>query len=142
MSYLASLLPWRRTKLSLLALPRPQFGKWEQRWDDWNDVDCWVHNETGETLWEKPSPPLHPLLPESMKDAATGQPLSEEAILRNEANSSSEDEGFDTDSDVADDTEDKAANSEPQMLAGLDEEIELARQRVLARRIKLLTQSG
>ncbi|KAL9182757.1 hypothetical protein ACHAXT_004036 [Thalassiosira profunda] len=123
-------------------LEQIEFAKWEQRWDDWNDVDCWVHNETGDTLWGKPSPPLRPLLPESMIDAATSQPLSAEAILRNEADSSTEDEGFDTDSDVADDTENEAAKSEPQMPAGLDEEVELARQRVLARRIKLLTLSG
>ena len=141
MSYLPQSGVQPTTRHLLLCCRPPQFAKWEQRWDDWNDVDCWVHNETGDTLWEKPSPPLRPLLPESMIDAATGQPLSAEAILRNEAESSSEDDEFNSDSSVGD-GDPEAANSEPQKPAGLDEEVEFARQRVLERRIKLMTQTG
>ena len=95
-------------------------------------MTLWVNRETNETLYEPPTPPPYPLMPESLTDKTTGRPLSPAAIRQNEADSSSDDESADTRSDRSEHcSADSKVDDVPPV--GRDAELELARRRVLER---------
>ena len=100
-------------------------------------MTLWVNRETNETLYEPPTPPPYPLMPESLTDKTTGKPLSPAAIRQNEADSSSDDESVST--RQSDGSEHCSADSKVDGVPplGRDAELELAKKRVLERRIQL-----
>ena len=98
-------------------------------------MTLWVNRETNETLIEPPTPPPYPNMPESLIDKTTGKPLSPAAIRQNEADSSSDDESVSTRSDGSDGSADSKVDGVPPL--GRDGELELAKKRVLERRIQL-----
>ena len=105
-------------------------------------MTLWVNRETNETIYEPPTPPPYPLMPGSLTDKITGKPLSPAAIQQNEADSSSEDESVDT---RQSDGSDGSANSKVDDVPPLgvrDAELELAKKRVLERRIQLYVGSA
>jgi hypothetical protein len=92
----------------------------------------WVHAITNETRYEQPVSPLHPPVPTSLIDSATGERLSQHQIAQNEAdtesdNSSSFSSRESQESNKINDSTDDFAPS------GMDSELEFAKQRVLER---------
>ncbi len=111
---------------------------WEEQWDEYNDVPVWVNRDTNLTSYEKPRPPLHPLMPKSMI-GSEGKPLSLDVIRRNEADTSS-----DSHSEVEESIDEKQddINSDRERTpppVGREGEIESAKKRVLERRMQVLT---
>ena len=50
-------------ELATYELEKLELKKWEQHWDEFNDVPIWVNTESNESIYEKPNPPQYPLMP-------------------------------------------------------------------------------
>lgn len=111
-------------------------------YDQANDLPVWVHRDSKETLYDKPTNTLaYPEIPRSLVDD-NGEPLTPRTIARLEASSSSDDDDEysssatsqnDAYNSVRSDN-DSDSTSSVHELRGLDAEVELARQRVLEKR--------
>jgi len=85
-------------------------NKWKKNWDDFNDLDYWVHAVTGESTYDEPDIETYipkgwvqPDPPACIMNEHTGAPLSPRTIRNNEADTPSEGSiaGTDDDSDEA-----------------------------------------
>jgi hypothetical protein len=104
-------------ELAAYELEKLELKKWEQHWDEFNDVPIWVNTESNESIYEKPNPPQYPLVLASLVDPTTGKSLSPD--------SSSDDDSACTYNLSQED--DKSAS--PPLL-GREAEIELAKKHV------------
>lgn len=109
-------------------------------YDQYNDLPVWVHRDSKETLYDKPTNTLaYPEIPHSLVDD-NGEPLTPRTIARLEASSSSDDDEYssassqnDADNTVKSDN-DSDSTSSVHELRGLDAEVDYAKQRVLEKR--------
>ena len=63
-------------------------------YDQYNDLPVWVHRDSKETLYDKPTNTLeYPDIPHSLIDD-NGEPLTPRTIARLEASSSSDDDEY------------------------------------------------
>ena len=104
-----------------------KFYAWKQSYDPYNDCAIWVNQTTEEMVYEKPYPPLSPLLPASMINKTTCNPLSLDEIRQNEADTSSSDDDDSKRSDFDDGGQPQPSPLPPN---GRDGELELAEKRV------------
>ena len=109
-------------------------------YDQYNDLPVWVHRDSKETLYDKPTNTLeYPDIPHSLVDD-NGEPLTPRTIARLEASSSSDDDEYSSSvsshNDATDRVKDDDSDSTSSIheLRGLDAEVELAKQRVLEKR--------
>ena len=116
------------------------------------NVTIWINQETGEQTLLRPIQPLRPLMPESLVDATTGNPLTPRTIRDNEADTSDESDDASYESSyaasesLAEDVtigegshhskQDTTVEAEPPR--GRDEALQRAQRRVLERRIRLM----
>lgn len=118
-----------------------QLSAWDEQWDEFNDVTIWVNRNTNESSYEKPKPPLFPLVPKSLVDKETCKPLSPKTIRRNEADTSSDEDSFDEDSMTSNDDESRSRDGDSKTTEsipppmGRNAELELAEKRVLEMRM-------
>lgn len=91
-------------------------------------MTVWAHKDSGEISWQKPAPPLCPLLPASLVCTETGKRLSPRTIRQNEADSSTED-SFSSDDDSTESLDVTSSKTESLLLSE-DAEYELAAKRV------------
>ena len=113
-----------------------QLSKWEQKWDEWNEVHVWENINSGETIWDKPNPPLCPLMPQSLIDATTDKSLSPKTIRRNKADSSSDEDSI-VDTESMNTGAESISKKAKKIPLGRDAEFELASKRVQERRMRL-----
>ena len=114
--------------------------KYDEMYDQYNDLPVWVHRDSKETLYDKPTNTLeYPEIPRSLVDD-NGEPLTPRTIARLEASSSSDDDdeysSAPSHNDATDRVKDDDSDSTSSLhvLRGLDAEVELAKQRVLEKR--------
>jgi len=72
-------------------------SKWETHWDEFNDLNYWVHKESGKSTYDEPTTDLYipkgwvkPDPPATMLDPNTGELLSPRSLRRNELDTPSE----------------------------------------------------
>lgn len=124
----------------------PQLTKYDEMYDQFNDLPVWVHRDTNETLYDKPTNILtYPNLPKSLLDE-NGEPLTPRTIARLEASSSSEDESYASSSSRSgedhsvlsesprEEIDESDSNRSVVELSGRDAELELAKKYVLEKR--------
>jgi hypothetical protein len=115
-------------------------------YDQFNDLPVWVHRDTNETLYDKPTNILtYPDMPKSLLDE-NGEPLTPRTIARLEASSSSEDESYASSSSRSgedhsvlsesprEEIDESDSNPSVVELSGRDAELELAKKYVLEKR--------
>lgn len=111
------------------------------------NVTIWINKETGEQTLLRPIQPLRPLMPESLVDATTGNPLTPRTIRDNEADTSDESDDASYESSYAaseslaeDVTIGEGIHHTVKAVPprGRDEELQRAQRRVLERRIRLM----
>lgn len=124
----------------------PQLTKYDEMYDQFNDLPVWVHRDTNETLYDKPTNILtYPDMPKSLLDE-NGEPLTPRTIARLEASSSSEDESYASSSSRSgedhsvlsesprEEIDESDSNRSVVELSGRDAELELAKKYVLEKR--------
>ncbi len=124
----------------------PQLTKYDEMYDQFNDLPVWVHRDTNETLYDKPTNILtYPDMPKSLLDE-NGEPLTPRTIARLEASSSSEDESYASSSSRSgedhsvlsesprEEIDESDSNPSVVELSGRDAELELAKKYVLEKR--------
>ena len=122
-----------------------QLTKYDEMYDQFCDLPVWVHRDTNETLYDKPTKILtYPDMPNSLLDEKGG-PLSPRMIARLEASSSSEDESYSSSSSQSGDNSEQseapkenadvsASKPDIDVLSGRDAELEYAEKRVMEKR--------
>ena len=117
-----------------------QLTKYDEMYDQYNDLPVWVHRDSKETLYDKPTNTLeYPEIPRSLVDD-NGDPLTPRTIARLEASSSSDDDdeysSASSQNDATDRVKDDDSDSTSSLhkLRGLDAEVDYAKQRVLEKR--------
>jgi len=108
-----------------------QFSQWEEKFDDFTESTIWVHRLSGETD-EKPQPPSLPLVPKCLLNSETGEQLSPNDILQNEADTS------DDDSEEARSVAFKSEGDNVLPPLGRNAEIELAEEKVMQMKIRIM----
>lgn len=115
----------------------PKNSRWHQSWDEFNDCPVWVHSETKSLQYEEPLLPSPPPIPISLLDPITGEQFTPKQLQANEANSSSEfssDSSFGSEYDIVYESNIGITELDPkQAPKGAHSELELAKERVLAR---------
>eukprot|EP00986_Skeletonema_menzelii_P013693 scaffold8164_cov156-Skeletonema_menzelii.AAC.14 len=115
--------------------------KYDEMYDQFNDLPIWVHRDTNEVRAHTLS---YPTMPNSLLDE-TGEPLTPRTIARLEASSSSEDESYTSNSSQSgsdsvqsesskENTGESSLKLDIVKLSGKDAELEYAKQRVLEKR--------
>lgn len=119
--------------MTLLFLALHQFSQWQEKFDNFTESTIWVHRLSGETVYERPQLPSLPLIPKCLLNSETGEQLSPNDTLQNEADTS------DDDSEEARSVAFKSENDDvsPPPL-GRDGELELAEEKVLQMKIRIM----
>ncbi|KAL7442117.1 hypothetical protein ACHAXM_011134 [Skeletonema potamos] len=132
--------------VALHKLKTLELTKYDEMYDQFNDLPVWVHRDTNETLYDKPTNILtYPDMPKSLLDE-NGEPLTPRTIARLEASSSSEDESYASSSSQSgedhsvlsesprEEIDESDSNPSVVELSGRDAELELAKKYVLEKR--------
>lgn len=111
-----------------------EISQWEEGYDEFNDLPCWVHPTSKDILYDEPVLPPYPTIPSFMLDPETGERLNQHKILENEADSdiSSDSSSGSTISGESGTGSRQQLDSPPK---GKTCELKLAKQRVLERQI-------
>lgn len=117
----------------ILLLTLHQFSQWKEKQDEFTESTIWVHQLSGETVYERPQPPSLPLVPECLLNSETSEKLNPNDILQNEADTS------DDDLEEVCSVSFKSENEDVSPLPiGRDGELELAEEKVMQMKMRIM----